>query len=138
MSDDEEWIAGPEAALCAQRGYRLAPFSRLQTDSSCRRQNLGNANEIVGGCGENKEPLDQRPTAMAGLAQTPDGLDPAERFLDPLALDCTDAIAGMTGGAAVDRRTAVGIVLRNMRRAAALTAAGDKVGGVICISLDSI
>jgi hypothetical protein len=37
----------------------------------------------------------------------------------------------MPGGAGINRRTAVGIVLRDMRRAAALTAAGDKVGGVV-------
>ena len=32
-----------------------------------------------------------------------------------------------------DRQAAVGVVLRNMRRAAALTAARDKVGGVIVL-----
>ena len=70
---------------------------------------------------------------MAGLAQTADGLDPAERFFDPLALDRADAIAGMAGGARIDRRAAVGIVLRDMRRAAALATAGDEVSGVIVL-----
>jgi NitT/TauT family transport system ATP-binding protein len=70
---------------------------------------------------------------MPGLARTADRLDPPEWFFDPLALDRADAIAGMAGRARVDRRAAVGIVLRDMRRAAALAAAGDKVGGVIVL-----
>jgi len=37
----------------------------------------------------------------------------------------------MPGGAAVDRRAAVGVILRDMGSAAAFAAAGDKVGSVI-------
>src|SRR5258708_11987678 len=39
----------------------------------------------------------------------------------------------MTRGAAIDRRTAVGRVLRDVRRASALAAAGDEVGGVVVL-----
>jgi hypothetical protein len=39
----------------------------------------------------------------------------------------------MPGRARVDRRAAVGVVLRDVRRAAALAATGDKVGGVIVL-----
>lgn len=39
----------------------------------------------------------------------------------------------MTGRARVDRGATVGVVLRDMRRAAALTATGDKVGGIIVL-----
>ena|ERR1700722_11508470 len=95
--------------------------SVLQTDSCCCGQKFWNSNEIVGGCGENEEPLDQSATAMAGLAQAANGLDPTERFFDPLALDRADAIAGMSNGAAIDCRAAIGIVLRDMRRTAAFT-----------------
>ena len=70
---------------------------------------------------------------MAGLAQAADSLDPAERFFDPLALDRADAIAGMPSGAAIDCRAAIGIILRDVRRATAFAAAGDKVGGVIVL-----
>jgi hypothetical protein len=70
---------------------------------------------------------------MPGLAQTVDSLNPCKGFFDLLALDCADAIAGMAGRARVDRGAAVGIVLRDMRRAAEFTAAGDKVGGVIVL-----
>src|SRR5258708_36539655 len=39
----------------------------------------------------------------------------------------------MARGAAIDRRTAVGRVLRDVRRASALAAAGDEVGGVVVL-----
>src|SRR5271154_1478253 len=100
-------------------GY-VGSFSVLRADSSRRRQNLRDANEVVGCSGEHEEPLDQTATAMSSLAQTADRLDPPEWFFDPLALDRADAIAGMPGGARVDRRAAVGVVLRDMRCAAAL------------------
>src|SRR3990172_7278099 len=58
-------------------------FSLLQADSPCRQQ-LGDADQVVGGGGEDEEPFDQAAAAMTGLAQAADGLDPAERFLDPL------------------------------------------------------
>src|SRR5258708_20489068 len=57
----------------------------------------------------------------------------AEGLLDALAFDHADGIAGMTRGAAIDRRTAVGRVLRDVRRASALAAAGDEVGGVVVL-----
>jgi hypothetical protein len=41
-------------------------------------------------------------------------------------------LAGMVG-ACVDRRAAFDIVLRDMRRAATLAAAGDEVGGVLVL-----
>src|SRR5262245_18113240 len=70
---------------------------------------------------------------MPCLAQPADGLDPAEWFLDPLALDRADAIADMTGRACIDRRAAVGVVLCDMRRAAAFATAGDELSGVIIL-----
>jgi hypothetical protein len=63
---------------------------------------------------------------MPGLAQTTDSLHPPKGFFDPPALDRADAMAGMADRARADCRAAVGIVLRGMRRAAALPAAGDK------------
>src|SRR6516162_4242949 len=99
-------------------------FLALQTDSSRRGQQLWDANEVVGCGGEHEEPLDQAATAMPRLAQAADRLDPPERLLDQLAFDGADPIAGMAGGTRVDRRAAVGVVLRDMRRAAALAATG--------------
>ena len=73
-------------------------------DSSRRCQNFGDANEVVGGRGQYKEPLHQVSASMTGLAQPADRLDPSERLLDLLSLDGADAIAGMAGGARIDRR----------------------------------
>src|ERR1700758_4048022 len=117
------------------RGFRwgFASWLTLQTDSSRCCQHLRNTSEVVGCGGEHEEPLDQAAATMPGLAQTADRLDPPEWFFDPLALDRADAIAGMPGRARVDRRATVGVVLRDMRRAAALAATGDKVGGVIVL-----
>ena len=70
---------------------------------------------------------------MSSLAQATHSLHPTECFFDLLSLDRADAIAGMAGGARIDRRAAVGVVLRDMRRAAALAAAGDEVGRVIVL-----
>src|SRR3974390_2970588 len=108
-------------------------FLRLQTDSSRRGQQLWDANEVVGCGGEHEEPLDQAATAMPRLAQASDRLDPPERLLDQLAFDGADPIAGMAGGTRVDRRAAVGVVLRDVRRAAARAATGDEVGGVVVL-----
>src|SRR6202158_772064 len=114
-------------------GCGFASYSTPRTDSSRRGQELRDANEIVGDSGQDEEPFHQATPTMPGLAQTADGLHPPKGFFDPLALDCADAIAGMAGRARVDRGAAVGVVLRDMRRAAAFTAAGDKVGGVIVL-----
>src|SRR4029077_1009735 len=96
-------------------------------------QNFWNANEIVGSGGEDEEPLDQFPPAMPGLAQAADRLHPAERLFDPLSLGHANSIAGMAGRAPIDRRTAVGVILCDMCRAAAFTTTGDEVGRVIIL-----
>lgn len=82
-------------------GY-VDSFSMLHADSSRRCQNFGYANEVVGGRGQYEEPLHQASASMACLARPTDGLDPAERLLDLLALDRAEALAGMTGGARID------------------------------------
>ena len=109
----------------------LQPF---QADSSRCRQDLRNANEIVGGGGQDEEPFNQCPSAMARFAQATDGLDPAEGFLDPLPLDRADAIARVAGGAGIDRRAAVRVVLRDVRRAATFAASGHEVSGIVVLS----
>src|SRR3984893_2829086 len=78
-------MGGDPRCMCGIR-YIVASYSTLRTDSSRCGQNLRDANEIVGGGGKDKKPRDQLPSAMTGLTQTADGLHPAERFLDPLAL----------------------------------------------------
>jgi hypothetical protein len=57
----------------------------------------------------------------------------AIRFLDPLSLDRADAIAGVAGRAAIDRRATVGIVLPDMRRAAAPAASGHELSCIVVL-----
>src|ERR1700736_3943267 len=109
-------------------------FSILRTDSSrCRRKQLWNAHEIVGRGGEDEEPFDEATPAMTRLAQRCHRLHPAEGLLDALAFDLADGIARVTGRAAVDGRTPVGVILRDVGRAAAFAAASDKVRRVVVL-----
>ena len=96
-------------------GYGFASYLMLQTDSPRCGRYFWQAHEIVSRGGEHEEPLDPVAATMAGLAQAADRLDPAEGFLDPLALDRTETIAGMTGRAPIDRRATVGVILRDMQ-----------------------
>src|ERR1700688_2682726 len=67
---------------------------------------------------------------MPGLAQATNRLHPAKWFFDPFSLDGANAVARMACRAGIDCRTTIGVILRDMRRAAAFAAAGDKIGGV--------
>src|SRR5678815_5882749 len=103
-------------------------------DSSSRGgDNFRDADEIAGRRRQDKEPFDQAAPAVTGLAQAAYGLDPSERLLDLLTLDRADAIAGMACRAPIDRRASIGIILRDMRRAAAFATAGDEVGGIVVL-----
>jgi len=51
--------------------YIVVSYSTLQTDSLRCGQNLRDANEIVGGGGKDKKPLDQLPPAMTVLRKPP-------------------------------------------------------------------
>src|SRR3954452_22207369 len=79
------------------------------------RQQLGEADQVVGGRGEGETPSDTLEPTMAGLAQTTRDFDPAEGLLDALADTLAQGIAGVAGRAAIDGRGAVGRVLGHMR-----------------------
>src|SRR4249920_476242 len=96
-------VMGRDARCRGGIGCGFVAYATLQADSSRCCQELGDANEIVGGSSQDEEPLHQAAATMPGLAQTADGLHPAEGFFDPLTLDGADAIAGMAGRARVDR-----------------------------------
>src|SRR3984957_7040976 len=113
--------------------YLFASYFTLQTDSSRCREDFWDANQIVCRCRQYKEPFHQAAPAMPGLAQATHRFHPPERLFNPLALDRADAIAGMTSRARVDRRAAVGVVLRDVRRAAAFATANDEVSRIIVL-----
>src|SRR5258708_12021781 len=122
MGSDRRWMGGD--------GCGFASYPAPQTDSSRCRQNLWDANEVVGDGSQDEEPFHQAAPTMPGFAQTTDGLHPAKGFFDPLALDRADAIAGMAGRARVDRGAAGCIVFRDMRPPAPCWAAGRHIRGV--------
>src|SRR5260370_20369096 len=97
---------GRDSRYMGGMGCGFASYSAPQTDSSRCGEQLGDANEIVSGSSEDEEPFHQAAPTMPGLAETADGLHPAKGFLDPLALDRADPIAGMAGRARVDRGAA--------------------------------
>src|SRR5262249_57208963 len=85
--------------------------SQLRTDSSRSRQDVADANEIVGRRGEHEEPFDKLAPAVSCLAHHPHRLHPAKRFLDPLAFALADLVAAMAGGARLGRLASSRIVL---------------------------
>src|ERR1700746_1245439 len=68
---------------------------------------------------------------MPHLAQAGHRFSPAEGLLDAFADALGDRIAGMTGGTAVDRRTATAGVLRDTRRDRSVAQLHDKFAGVV-------
>ena len=67
---------------------------------------ISHADQIVGGAGEGKNPVDFEHPAMAYLAHQRDGLKPAEAFLDPLSLSLAEGVASMSGGATINGASA--------------------------------
>ena len=53
-------------AICAVFDYHFASSWLLQKDSSGCGEYLGDANEIVGGRGDDEKPFDQQPSAVLG------------------------------------------------------------------------
>src|SRR5262245_37950843 len=92
-------------------GVRLADES-----SSMRRfgEQFGQADEIVGSHRESELPIDLGQAAMPHLAQTGHRFGPAKGLLDAFADALGDRVAGVAGGAAIDRRAAPAGILRGM------------------------
>ena len=67
------------------------------------RDEVAPAHQIVGGGAEAKQPIDETPTAVSQLAEERDGLQPAERLLNELALTMTEPVAPVSGRPTVDR-----------------------------------
>src|SRR3546814_7194112 len=89
--------------------------------------------QIVGNGREGEGQVDASPPAEPGLTQSGHGLDPAERLLDPLADALAGGIAGMAGGAPVDRRAPTPGILRQMRAHVQLAQFHHEVAGVVAL-----
>jgi hypothetical protein len=80
---------------------------------SCRCEcEVAHSHQIVNCQGQTEHPIDSRHSAMASLAQSADGLDPAEDLFHPFALTLTDGVPRMPSGALVDD---TGLLPREMR-----------------------
>src|ERR1700749_3148017 len=104
-------------------GLSLAPSPWLSQRS--RRPH-----QIVGDRGEGEAPIHLRQAAQFGPAQAGDGLDPAERLLDPLADALALGVARMARGAPVDRRASAAGVAGDVRAHIDRTQLLDKIGGI--------
>src|SRR5437763_2931622 len=96
-------------------------------------EQFGQADEVIGGHREGELPIDLEQSAMPHLAQAGHCLGPAEGLLDAFADALRDRIAGMTGGALVDRRAAATGALRDVRGDGLVAQCHHKIGTVIAL-----
>src|SRR5271156_3983483 len=89
----------------------------LEVDSSDGWYQIAHPDQVVGCGGKGEGPTDSGDSTMTSLAQSGDGLEPAEDLFHSLAPPLTERVAGMASGAAVDRAVEL---LRDVR--------GDVVG----------
>ena len=95
----------PPAACC------FADTGHTSLAVSCGSgQQVAHSHQVVDRQGEGEHPLDSSHSAVTGLAQTGDGLEPAEDLLDPFALVLTYAQPGWRVG----RASIMLVVLRAM------------------------
>ena len=106
--------SGESVPSGSKRRFR-SPQAWLSYDGGGASRASCRCAQVVGGEREQGSGGDALLTDEAGPAHAADGLDPAERFLDLLALAQTDRVAGTGCGTSVDRAATVGRVLGNMR-----------------------
>src|SRR5882762_5223875 len=92
---------------------RLLPSGR---SLSGNLDQISNADQVISRSREDEDPVDAFATAMAQLAQQADRLQPTEDLFDAFAFPLTDLIARMSGGATINCRAAISVVLGHVRR----------------------
>src|SRR5919204_2360963 len=121
------WTGWPSSARSTARGRpsphrepsRPAPPSpsgrrKRPTSTTARERSgeqVGEADEVVGGRDQVADQAGALDPAVAGPAQAADGLDPAEDLLDPFPCALAERVAGPAGGPPVDGAAAFGGVL---------------------------
>ncbi len=100
------------------------PKPLLTTGRSLSRDlsQVSDSNQIVDGGSELKDPTHQPHSAVPGLAQQPDGLQPAKDFFYSFALALTNFITRVTRGAFIDGAAAA---LMNATRRSTTSITGD-------------
>src|SRR6267142_659518 len=105
-------LSGSSATLIRLPERFLASGRSLSGDLG----QISNADQVISRGREDEDPVDAFATAMAQLAQQADRLQPTEDLFDPFAFPLTDLIARMSGGATINCRAAIRIVLGHVRR----------------------
>ncbi len=106
-----------------------APFPR----SSWGFGQVADADQVVRCQAEDEHPAHSTSAAVAGLAQEPDGLEPAEDLFDTLAGPLAHLVAGVTRGARIDRTRTVRRVLGHVWRHLEQPEGLDEVPRVIAL-----
>src|SRR5467141_4490910 len=95
---------------------RGATFSLPEALYCLDGHQLPDSYQVVSGGGEDEDPVDAFGAAMAQFAQQADRLQPTKDLFDPFALLLTDLITAVTGGATINGRAAISVVLGHVRR----------------------
>src|SRR5450755_2246178 len=99
---------------------------------SCRRpEQLGQPDEVIGCHCQGKLEPQACGSAQHGPGEPADGLAPAERLLGSFALLLTDRVTRVACRASVDRRGAVGRVLRDVRRDVEVAQIVDEITRIV-------
>src|SRR5205814_10431035 len=96
--------------------YRGNRYSLHQAQYCLHHHKFPQSYQVVTRSGEDKDPGHPRGAAMAKFAQQPHRLQPAEDLFDPFALLLTDLITAVTGGATINGRAAISVVLGHVPR----------------------
>src|ERR1700674_3999175 len=106
-------------------------FWRRQAHYYLYGNQLPHSHQIVSCGGEDEDPVHARRAAVAQLAQQPDRLQPTKDLFNPFTLLLTDLITLVAGGASVDGRLAIGVVLGHVWRHLQVAQLGHEVMSVV-------
>src|SRR6266404_2720924 len=92
---------------------------------------VSNPHQVVGGGSELKDPTHQLQSAVTGLTQQPNRLQPAKDFFHSFALTLTNLITRMARRARIDRAPSSSVILSHVRGHLAGAQISDKVFRVV-------
>src|SRR5882672_8241741 len=104
-------LSGSLATLFRLPERLLASGRRLSGDFG----QIFNADQVISGGREDEDPVDAFAAAVPQFAEQAHRLQPTEDLFDPFSLPLTDLITRMPGGATINGRAAISIVLRHVR-----------------------
>src|SRR5438552_5963561 len=93
LSEGNDAQGRTRAANCGPRRSRAGRSETVASHSYGLGREISDADQVVRGESERKHPVHAARTPMACLPHQPDGLEPAEDFLHPLAPLLADRVA---------------------------------------------